>query len=182
MTERLYPEEPAGPFPVPPRTITDADGRAIRISVAEDGIDLLVSMYEQFDPGDRAQGLPPVRPEAIREWVQSLLATGYNVVAWHGDRPIGHALLVPDEQEEHELAIFVVDTHREAGIGTALIRTLLGHGASEGVEDVWLTVERWNEPALSLYRSVGFETADAASFELEMTLRLSADSAASSGS
>jgi ribosomal protein S18 acetylase RimI-like enzyme len=176
MTGRQYPDEPAGPFPVPPRTITDGDGREIRISVPEDGTDALVAMYEQFDPGDRAQGLPPVRPEAIREWLTSLLATGRNVIAWDDDRPVGHALVVPDEYGEYELAIFVLDTHREAGIGTALIRTLLGHAATKGIEHVWLTVERWNEPALSLYRSVGFETVEAASFELEMTLRLSAAS------
>jgi ribosomal protein S18 acetylase RimI-like enzyme len=182
MTGRPYPDGPAGPFPVPPRTITDGDGRDIRISTAADEIDPLVTMYEQFDPGDRAQGLPPVRTEAIREWVASLLTNGHNIVAWDDDRPVGHALVVPDEQGEYELAIFVLDTHREAGIGTALIRTLLGHAASEGIEHVWLTVERWNEPALSLYRSVGFETVEAASFELEMTLRLSPDSAVESPS
>jgi ribosomal protein S18 acetylase RimI-like enzyme len=37
---------------------------------------------------------------------------------------------------------------------------------------VWLTVERWNRPAVNLYEETGFETSDAESFELEMTVRL----------
>ena len=37
---------------------------------------------------------------------------------------------------------------------------------------MWLTVERWNGAAVSLYRSLGFETTGAESFELEMALRL----------
>lgn len=177
MTTRQYPDDPAGPFPVPPRTVTDGAGRAIRMTVVDGDIDPLVAMYDGFDPGDRAQGLPPVRTPAIRDWLRELLANGLNVVAWDDDRAVGHALVVPDEQDEHELAIFVLGSHREAGIGGELIESLLGHAARRDVEHVWLTVERWNEPALSLYRSVGFETVEAASFELEMTLRLSPDSA-----
>ncbi|CDK40799.1 GCN5-related N-acetyltransferase [Halorubrum sp. AJ67] len=37
---------------------------------------------------------------------------------------------------------------------------------------MWLTVERWNRAAVSLYKKIGFETSDAESFELEMGLRL----------
>jgi ribosomal protein S18 acetylase RimI-like enzyme len=169
---RTYADDPAGPFPTPPRSIVDDDGRRIDIEAYDGSFDALVSMYEAFDPADRAQGLPPVRSDAIREWLADVLGAGRNVVAWDEDAAVGHATLVPDDHGEHELAIFVLQSHQSAGIGSALIETLLGHGAATGVERVWLSVERWNEPARRLYRSVGFETADAASFELEMTLRL----------
>jgi len=62
--------------------------------------------------------------------------------------------------------------YQGAGIGTALIRALLGHGARAGIEYVWLTVERWNRAAVALYEKVGFETASAESFELEMAAHL----------
>ena len=86
---------------------------------------------------------------------------------------MGHVTLVPDG-DEHELAIFVIQSHQDAGIGTELLRTALGHGVARDVDRVWLTVERWNSQAVSLYQKMGFETSDSGSFELEMCLRLGA--------
>ena len=95
-----------------------------------------------------------------------------NVVARHGNSAIGHATLVPDSGEAYELAIFVLHTHQGAGIGTVLLKRLLGHARASGIELVWLTVERWNKPAITLYEKVGFETASTEGFELEMGIRL----------
>ncbi|MDR9380141.1 MAG: GNAT family N-acetyltransferase, partial [Natronomonas sp.] len=98
-----------------------------------------------------------------------------NVVGWHEELPIGHALLVPDGQGAFELAIFVLGEYQNAGIGTELIQGLLGAGRADGVEYVWLTVERWNKPAIALYRKVGFVPTDDGSFELEMATKLLED-------
>lgn len=170
---RIYPDEPADPFPRPPRTITDDEERSIEIISADDAdTERLVEMYLDFDPGDRAQGIPPVQEEAIREWLDAILDDEcLNVVARH-DGAAGHATLVPDDDGEHELAIFVLQAYQGAGIGTALVETLLGHGQEAGVEHVWLTVERWNDPAIALYEKVGFETSSAESFEVEMAIRI----------
>ncbi len=166
-------EEPAD-FPTPPRTFTDADGRETAVRRADDGHrEALCQMYLDFDPADRAQGIPPVAEEAIREWLDAILsAESFNVVAWHGERAVGHATLVPDDTGTYELAIFVLDEFQGARIGTHLVRSLLGWAQSEGVESVWLTVERWNNPAVRLYKKVGFEVSESESFELEMTVRL----------
>ncbi len=170
---RFYPDEAAGPFDPPPREFEDGESRAIRVEVAgDDHGDPLVAMYEEFDPADRAQGIPPVRSDRIREWVDQLLDEGLNAVAVHDDRVVGHATLVPGHSESHELAIFVDQDYQGAGIGTVLLRALLGHGEREGVECVWLTVERWNRPAITLYERVGFETYGSEAFEREMTIRL----------
>lgn len=181
MGRRAYPDEPVGSFPAPPRTITDGEGREIRLRVVGHGVDALdpdrareglVEMYLNFDPADRAQGLPPTDEARIRDWIEGLLTDETeNVVATAGDRVVGHAILVPDDGA-CELAIFVHHEYQEAGIGTALIRTLLGRAIDRGIERVWLTVERWNTPAINLYEKVGFEVADAESFELEMSIRL----------
>lgn len=96
------------------------------------------------------------------------------MIAWCGDEIAGHATLVPDD-EAYELAIFVHQEYQRAGIGTHLIRGLLGYGQAEGIQKVWLTVERWNRAAVSLYKKIGFETSNAESFELEMGLRLNPD-------
>ena len=169
---RFYPDEPAGPFPTPPVTCTDKKGRDIRVREFEESdLEALVAMYDDFDPADRAQGVPPVGEERIRDWVEHLLE-GYNVVAFHDGRVIGHATLVEDTDEAYELAIFVHQDYQQAGIGTRLIKSLLGLGAEKGVERVWLSVERWNRAAVNLYEKVGFETTEAESFELEMAIRL----------
>lgn len=175
MTDRRYPEAVTDQFDAPPITFTDREDRSVSIR-AYDGSDAsfeaLVSMYDSFDPSDRAQGIPPGSESRIREWLDAILdADCYNVIAWCDDAVAGHATLVPDD-ESYELAIFVHQTHQRAGIGTQLIRGLLGYGQAAGIEKVWLTVERWNRAAVSLYEKIGFETSNAESFELEMSLRI----------
>ncbi|MFC3478027.1 GNAT family N-acetyltransferase [Halobacterium litoreum] len=175
--ERVYPEEVAEEFPRPPVSFADREARDIELRAFDEpdgeGFGALVEMYVDFDPADRAQGVPPVGEERVREWLNTLLSQdGFDVVAWHGDRVAGHATLVPDDEETYELAIFVHQDYQGAGIGTRLIEALLGYGQSEGANLVWLTVERWNRPAVALYEKVGFETASAESFEMEMAIRL----------
>ena len=176
----LYPDDPVGGFPSPPRTVEDAEGRAIRLRAydgSEGDREALQTMYEAFDPADRAQGIPPSRPSKLRGWLDRILEDGcFNVFAWDGDEVVGHATLVPENGPEspYELAIFVLQSHQGSGIGTALIKSMLGYGAEQGISQVWLTVERWNRPAVGLYEKIGFETTDAESFELEMAIRLDA--------
>lgn len=175
MTERSYPDDPAGPFPSPPIAFTDREGRRIEVRAYDpDGSDYeaLVEMYLAFDPADRAQGIPPTGESAIRSWLDQILTEGLNVLAWHGDTAAGHATLVP-QGDAYELAIFVLQGYQEAGIGTHLMDGLLGYGEDSGVEYVWLTVERWNQAAVNLYEKVGFEVSNAENFELEMSLLLS---------
>jgi len=179
--DRPYPEEPAGPFPEPPATFTDREGRTIEIRVLDEepperretAITSMVDMYDRFDPADRAQGIPPIGRERVESWLSTLVeGEGLNVLAWDGDTVAGHATLVSDDEGAYELAIFVHQDYQRAGIGGRLIRHLLGAGAARGVERVWLTVERWNDAAVGLYGSVGFERTGDDRFEVEMTIWL----------
>lgn len=176
MSDRIYPDAPASEFDEPPVQFEDREGRPIEIRPYdgdEDEMEALVGMYLEFDPADRAQGIPPGRENRIRSWLENILKGDcLNVIAWDGDQPAGHATLVPADEGAYELAIFVLQAYQQAGIGTRLIEGLLGYGRANDVEKVWLTVERWNRAAVSLYKKIGFETSDAESFELEMTLRL----------
>ena len=89
--ERRYPEEPVGGFPAPPASFTDAAARTVDFFAHRDGpIDeeqeALAAMYTNFDSADRAQGVPPIREEAVREWLDALLAEdAVNVLAWHDE-------------------------------------------------------------------------------------------------
>lgn len=170
-------ESTQGPhFARPPLTFTDHDGREIAIRAGFPR-EALAEMYADFAPDSRAQGLPPMGERRIDEWLE-ILDEGVNVVAFHehrdaGDRiAVGHACLLDCGDGTSELTIFVHQDYQLAGIGSRLIRGLLGEGQARGVERVWLTVERSNHVAMNLYRSVGFETYSAAGIEHEMELTL----------
>ncbi|RRJ32512.1 GNAT family N-acetyltransferase [Halocatena pleomorpha] len=171
---RVYPSEPAGSFESPPIPFEDAAGHTVRIHEYTGGdFDAFLEMYRAFDPTDRAQGIPPTTDDRIQEWLDRILTDdAVNVIASTEDRLVGHATLVPDGTEEYELAIFVLGEFQELGIGTKLITALLGAGQEQGIEQVWLSVERWNTAARTLYRKVGFEPSNTQNFEFEMSLRL----------
>lgn len=154
----------------PPVRFRDRAGRSLRI-VARDGplVDELTEMYRDYDPRDRAQGIPPATEEGVRRWLDGL-RDAIHVVALHEDRPVGHAFLAPEpgSGDVAELAIFVAGTYQDAGIGTRLMRALLGRALVEGIRRIWLVVQRSNGPAVRLYRKMGFEVTQAGRGELEM--------------
>lgn len=162
---------PPETFPSPPQTFTDKEGREIEIREFESDQESLVAMYDDFPPEDRAQGLPPVGERQIRDWID-ILADGIAVVAWHEDDAVGHATLLSCGDDTFELTIFVHHDYQLAGIGSQLIRTLLGLGQEFGVERVWLSVQRSNHVAMNLYKSVGFETTSCDGLEHEMEMSI----------
>ncbi|WP_254525204.1 GNAT family N-acetyltransferase [Natrinema caseinilyticum] len=186
---RTYPDSPSGPFTSPPTTIEDRNDRSIEIQspteFADGVLDDVIDMYAAFDPTDRAQGIPPTGEARIRNWLETIGEYSINVVARHDGDVIAHAMLVPDTDDpaaierrgdvEWELAIFVLQAYQRAGIGTALLENLLGHASDVGITHVWLTVERWNNPAIALYKRVGFESTGTESFEQEMAIVLDSD-------
>lgn len=156
-SQRTGEDSTDGEFPRPPKRFTDDEGRRIVIRKFENDFDALVEMYDQFAMTDRSQAVPPRRKQPRDSWIEMLIENGLNLVAWKGDEAVGHAILVPRDETEYELAIFVRSDHQNAHIGTELVRCLLGYGRDHGVERVWLSVEYHNDPALALFQSVGFE-------------------------
>jgi GNAT superfamily N-acetyltransferase len=159
-------------FSVPPFEFETKEGNTVEVREYDGERDALRGMYEEFDPADRAQGIPPVRDDALESWLDTVLG-GVNVVAWCEGDVAGHTTLVSDERlDAHELAIFVLQCHQGEGIGSRLMYGTLALAYERGVRDVWLTVERWNHAAVRLYKKVGFEVTSQESFEIEMATRL----------
>jgi len=159
-------------YPVPPFKFETEEGKTVEVREYEGERDSLRKMYDEFDPADRAQGVPPVREDALKRWLDTVVE-GINVVAWCDEKAVGHATLVEEERmDAHELAIFVLQTHQGKGIGSRLMRGTLALAYERGVRDVWLTVERWNHAAVRLYKKVGFKKTSQESFEIEMATRL----------
>ncbi len=162
------------------RTITLERCATLSVPIVDD----LVEMYDEFDPPGIAHGLPPVGESRIRDWLD-VLSAGFHAVARYRGRIVGHAVLVPTEESAHELAIFVHQDYRKAGIGTTVLTEVLKMARRRDVPTVRLYVERSNDAAIGLYRSFGFEAEPSGPGELEMRLALdgeSTDPLGSSGS
>lgn len=154
VAARLRPRR-IGPT-TPPLSVTDAAGRRVDLRpYRDDDHPGLAGMYDDFDPAQRAQGVPPVAPGAVRDWLSDLLE-GVNVVAVHDERVVGHVTFVPDGTGRHELAIFVHQDYQQAGIGSRLLGAGLGHARRAGVEYVWLTVEKHKRYQQRFYSRAGF--------------------------
>lgn len=158
-------------LPRPPLLFEDRERRRIELRRSQTVEESLVSMYADYEPADRAQGLPPVTESGVRAWLDDVYDRGIHLVAWHDDAAVGHATLVPAGDGTFELAIFVASDYQHAGIGSRLLRTVLGCGRAEGVDRVWLTVTRDNRAAISLYRKTGFRTVESG-LDLEMERRV----------
>ncbi|WP_267639524.1 GNAT family N-acetyltransferase [Haloarchaeobius amylolyticus] len=148
-------------------------GLARRDELTTEDVKELVEMYAEFDPPGGAHGLPPVRESRIREWLDAL-SIGFHALGRHRGRVVGHAVLVPTDEAAFELAIFVHQDYRHAGIGTRILTEVLAMAVDRDVPEVRLYVEHSNDAAIGLYESVGFEGEVVGPGELEMRLSLPA--------
>jgi RimJ/RimL family protein N-acetyltransferase len=153
---------------------TDRSGKPFEIGIsAPEDFPSLLEMYRVFIPKPASQGLPPEDPETCHKWLENLYEIGVNILAWRGDRVIGHASLVPDlKGKSVEFVVFVDQDHRNLGIGTELTRLVLERARRLGFESVWLTINISNFIAVKLYKKLGFEYCDTDSYERVMSITL----------
>ncbi len=119
--------------------------------------DLLIEMYDRFDPLGAALGLPPPAEEARRKWIEASLGHIVNVGAiLPAGEAVGHCFLAIDKPGSAEMAIFVHQGFRRRGIGKALVQSALGWGEAVGIRRVWTLTSPDNRAALRLQESCGF--------------------------
>jgi ribosomal protein S18 acetylase RimI-like enzyme len=118
----------------------------------------LEEMYDSFSPKAKYQGVPPLKKETRRKWMEKLLDTGENLLAWREDRVIGHVVVILDtDAEDGEFLIFVHQADRNLGVGTQLVRFVLEKAKNLGLGKIWLMVGAYNFTAIRLYKKCGFE-------------------------
>ena len=135
--------------------------------------DLLVRMYDRFDPLGGALGLPPHTAEARRAWIGRALGNLVSVAAFSpSGEVVGHCFLAADKPGFAEVAIFVHQESRRIGVGAALMKTALRCGGAAGLRRVWSMTSADNRAALRLQMSCGFRVANSTSHEVEMEIDL----------
>ncbi len=133
----------------------------------------LIEMYDGFSRTDLTQGLPPPEKKARDLWVEMLLKSAKNFLAWRNGRVIGHSSIIPDmRREDAEFIIFVSQPFRDRGIGSELTILALEKARELGLKKVWLTVEMVNFRAIGLYNKSGFQIVNHAERERIMVLEL----------
>jgi GNAT superfamily N-acetyltransferase len=135
--------------------------------------ELLVEMYDGFEPLGAALGLPPFGEERRRDWVDAALSHKMNLAAFSPDWvAVGHCFLVADNAGSAELAVFVHQEFRRRGIATALVQAVLEWAVTEGLLRVWSLTGSENTAALRMQEKVGFRlrSSDFCSTEMELHL------------
>ena len=139
------------------KTIKSDKGHLITITPYEEKhFSLLTQMYDAYSPLGSVQGLPPLDKARRHQWVQDMVSNGTNLVALFGEKVIGHASLFSMSANWAEYFIFIHQDFQRQSIGTVTTLYVIDWARQEGVSTIWLSVERNNFVAISLYRKVGF--------------------------
>jgi GNAT superfamily N-acetyltransferase len=134
--------------------------------------DLLIEMYDRFEPLGAALGLPPHVEEARREWVDVALSHNMNLAALSpGGSAVGHCFLAADKTGSAELAVFVHQEFRRRGVATALVKAMLEWGRVLGLRRIW-TLTGSEKLARRLQKRFGFHLTNSAFHGTELEIQL----------
>jgi GNAT superfamily N-acetyltransferase len=135
--------------------------------------DLLITMYDRFDPLGAALGLPPLTVEARHRWIGSALGQIVNVGAFSpAGEVVGHCFLAADGPVSAEMAVFVHQGSRGRGIGAALLKMALEWAWAAELGRVWALTASDNRAALRLLMSCGFRLIQSAFAVTELNIDL----------
>jgi ribosomal protein S18 acetylase RimI-like enzyme len=135
----------------------------------------LHAMYLEFTPKRAAQGLPPETEYAQKRWLDHVLKGGEHLLVEVNDEVRGHLMLIPmDDGQTIELAIYLHQSIRGRGIGTAMNKVAVSLARIAGYRKVWLSVEVTNVAAIRSYQKAGFKRTAATlwAHEIEMEVLL----------
>ena len=127
---------------------------------------MLWEMFSTLSKDSLSNLIPPFTRERIEGWTSNInydnvLAIFAMIKENNKERIVGSASLKfnPDEHSKHraELGITVHDDYQNLGIGTALVKHLLGIAKMKKLKKVWLQVNITNKIAINIYKKAGFQ-------------------------
>ena len=160
-----------------PLQLADKHGEAFTVRYMEPADRrALHEMYLDFQPKRAAQRLPPETEYAQKRWLDHVLKGGIHLLVEIKGQVLGHLMLIPMEDGKSiELAIYLHQSIRSRGIGTAMNKLAVDLAREKGYERVWLSVEVTNVAAIRSYQKAGFKrtaaTLWAHEIEMEVLLR-----------
>lgn len=131
------------------------------------------STTERRSLDETTLGIPPRKLELRRRWLHKLAEAGWNLVALtdSGD-VIGHIGVAPRESKTPAFVTFVSESYQNQEIGSELLRHTIAYAAEYDHAELHLSVDTYNERAISVYRNVDFEVKGENPMELIVRLEL----------
>lgn len=134
----------------------------------ETAFEALVDFYDEYPSRHRSMSLPPLTRPQVESWLEGLIDNGRGILAFDGDRLVGHVAYTAPEEGEPELIVFIDDDYQNRGLGTELCRQALAYAGNDGYSAMELYVNADNKSALAVYRSLGFREVDQQDKLIEM--------------
>ncbi|RQG87900.1 GNAT family N-acetyltransferase [Natrarchaeobius halalkaliphilus] len=159
----------------PPRCprFADRDGEAMIVELAQQADYYpLVSMYDEMGAEQQTMGIPPLTRGRVESWIERLYRHGWNLIAKHDGRVVGHVGVTPTESDEPEFVIFIAPEYQNRGLGSELMKHVIAYASDRGYDALTLDVARENRRAITVYRNVDFEVTGTNASEVEMVLSL----------
>jgi len=114
-------------------------------------------MYQDFEPKESYQGLPPANAERLVTWVNSMLDNGFNIIGISFDQEaVCHGSIFDIDGIRSDFILAVAPRYQNAGIGIQLTRLVKKVSQEIGYKNIWLCVEPYNMKAKHIYSKVGF--------------------------
>jgi len=133
----------------------------------------VLQMYDQFEPKESAQGLPPKDPVRRKQLILDILKESISIIAFHDNTVFGHSALMDIEKGVFaELLIVIHQDWQGVGLGKEMISFLLDIARIKSYRKIWLTVETANIKAIHVYKKFGFNFIDNLTSEREMELMI----------
>jgi putative acetyltransferase len=128
--------------------------------------EMLWKMFSTMSDQSLSNLVPPFTRERIESWTNNInpdeVLTIVAVTEEKNEQQIvGSASLKfnPQEASKHkaELSVAVHDEYQNMGLGTAMVKHLLGIARAKRLRKVWLLVNTDNDRAVHVYKKAGFE-------------------------
>ena len=156
------------------KSFTDKYGEQFIIRPADNkDFELILRMYDLFEPKESAQGLPPADPERRKNLIRKIVEESLNIIAENGPAVVGHACLIDIKPGvRSELEIVIHQDWQGHGLGSAMVALLVKVARSCNYQSIWLSVDAANLRAIHIYQKCGFIFTGPLGSEREMELQL----------
>lgn len=96
-------------------------------------------------------------PWSIDNFKSSFEVGHHGLVCKEDNKMLGFLIFSPIKPEAHLLSIAVIETQQYKGIGSLLLKSMIGQCKAMGINQVFLEVRASNEKAIGFYQKYGFK-------------------------